>query len=124
MPSAQITQFGLGGLGANSQAATGSSPDRRLRVVKRQTKPTTQRDVTRMLDVVAAPEVCRLGPRTVACRHRGLNAAARLPPLRYGELVAQYQDLCGLPCLLTPRQPQLRGHPHDQKEGKPQAHDR
>jgi len=46
MPPAQITQFGLG---ANSQAATGSSRDRRLRVVKRQTKPTTQRDVTGML---------------------------------------------------------------------------
>jgi hypothetical protein len=29
-----------------------------------------------------------------------------LPPLRYGELVAQDQDLCGLPCLLTPGQPQ------------------
>jgi hypothetical protein len=28
--------------------------------------------------------------------------AARLPPLQDGELVAQDQDLCGLPCLLTP----------------------
>ncbi len=28
--------------------------------------------------------------------------AARLPPLQYGELVAQDQDLCGLPRLLTP----------------------
>ena len=27
---------------------------------------------------------------------------ARLPSLQYGELVAQDQDLCGLPCLLTP----------------------
>jgi hypothetical protein len=36
--------------------------------------PTTQRDVTGMLDVVAAPEVFRLGLRTVACRHHGLNA--------------------------------------------------
>jgi hypothetical protein len=26
---------------------------------------------------------------------------ARLLPLQYGELVAQDQDLCGLPCLLT-----------------------
>ena len=43
MPPAQITQFDLG---ANSQAATSSSRDRRLRVVKRQSKPTTQRDVT------------------------------------------------------------------------------
>jgi hypothetical protein len=32
--------------------------------------------------------------------------AARLPPLHYGELVAQDQDLCGLPRLLTPGQPQ------------------
>jgi hypothetical protein len=28
--------------------------------------------------------------------------AARLLPLQDGELVAQDQDLCGLPCLLTP----------------------
>jgi len=28
--------------------------------------------------------------------------AARLLPLQEGELVAQDQDLCGLPCLLTP----------------------
>ena len=41
MPPAQITQFGLG---ANSQAAQW-----RLRVVKRQTKQTTQRDVMWML---------------------------------------------------------------------------
>ena len=46
MPPAQLTQSGLG---ANSQAATSSSRDRRPRVVKRQTKPTTQRDVTGML---------------------------------------------------------------------------
>ena len=32
--------------------------------------------------------------------------AARLPPLQDGELVAQDQDLCGLPSLLTLRQPQ------------------
>jgi len=31
----------------------------------------------------------------------GQVRAARLPPLQYGELVAQDQDLCGLPCLLT-----------------------
>ncbi len=35
--------------------------------------------------------------------------AARLPPLQYGELVAQDQDLCGLPCLLMPGEPQPRG---------------
>ena len=46
MPPAQLTQSGLG---ANSQAATSSSRDRRPRVGKRQTKPTTQRDVTGML---------------------------------------------------------------------------
>ena len=51
MPPAQITQSGLG---ANSQAAASSSRDRRPWVVKRQTKPTTQRDVTGMLGVVAA----------------------------------------------------------------------
>ena len=32
--------------------------------------------------------------------------AARLPPLPGGELVAQEQDPCGLPCFLTPGQPQ------------------
>jgi hypothetical protein len=32
--------------------------------------------------------------------------AARLPPLQDGELVAQEQDLCGLPRFLTPGQPQ------------------
>jgi hypothetical protein len=47
-----------------------------------------------------------------------------LTPLQDGELVAQDQDLCGLPCLLTPGQPQPRGHPRDEKEGEPQAHDR
>ena len=31
--------------------------------------------------------------------------AARLPSLQDGELVAQDQDLCGLPCFLTPGQP-------------------
>ena len=32
--------------------------------------------------------------------------AARLPPLQDGELVAQDQYLCDLPCLLAPGQPQ------------------
>ncbi len=40
--------------------------------------------------------------------------AARLPPLQDGELVAQDQDLCGLPRLLTPRQLQPCDHAHDQ----------
>jgi hypothetical protein len=35
--------------------------------------------------------------------------AARLLPLQDSELVAQDQDLCGLPCLLTPGEPQPRG---------------
>jgi hypothetical protein len=35
--------------------------------------------------------------------------AARLPPLQYGELVAQDQDLCGLPRLLMPGEQQPRG---------------
>ena len=37
--------------------------------------------------------------------------AARLPPLQDGELAAQDQDLCGLPCLLAPGQPQPPGYP-------------
>jgi hypothetical protein len=35
--------------------------------------------------------------------------AARLPPLQDRELVAQDQDLGGIPCLRTPGQPQPRG---------------
>ena len=50
--------------------------------------------------------------------------AARLPPLQDGELVAQDQDLCGLPRLVTPGQPQARGQPCDQEKHKLQAHDR
>src|SRR5271165_4386301 len=50
--------------------------------------------------------------------------ATRLPPLQYGELVAQDQDLGGLPRLLTPGQPQPRGYPRDQEEDEPEAHDR
>ena len=34
--------------------------------------------------------------------------AAPLPPLQYGELVAQEQDLCGLPSLSMPGEPQPR----------------
>jgi hypothetical protein len=45
--------------------------------------------------------------------------AARLPPLQDRELVAQDQDLCGLPCLLTPGQPQPRGQSRDQEEHEP-----
>ena len=48
----------------------------------------------------------------------------RLPALQHGELVAQDQDLRGLPHLLTPRQPQPRGDPRNQEEHEPQAHDR
>jgi hypothetical protein len=47
-----------------------------------------------------------------------------LPPLQDGDLVAQDQDFCGLPPLLTPRQPQPRGDSRDQEEDEPQAHDR
>jgi hypothetical protein len=36
-------------------------------------------------------------------------SAARLPPLQDGDLVAQDQDLGGLPCLLALGQPQPRG---------------
>jgi hypothetical protein len=50
--------------------------------------------------------------------------AARSPPPQDGELVAQEQDLRGLPRLLTPGQPQPRGDPRDQEENEPQAHDR
>ena len=45
-------------------------------------------------------------------------------PLQDRELVAQDQDLGGLPRLLTPGQPQPRGDPRDQEEHEPQAHDR
>jgi hypothetical protein len=47
----------------------------------------------------------------------------RLPPLQYGELVAQDQDLGDLPRILTPGPPQPRGDPRDQEEYEPQAHD-
>jgi hypothetical protein len=50
--------------------------------------------------------------------------AARLPPLQDGELMAQDQDLRGLPRILTLGQPQPRGDPRDQEEHEPQAHDR
>jgi hypothetical protein len=50
--------------------------------------------------------------------------AARLPPLQDGELVAQDQDLGGIPGLLTPGQLQPCGDPRDQEEDEPQAHDR
>ena len=46
----------------------------------------------------------------------GQVRAARLPPLQDGELVAQDQDLRGLPRLLTPGQPQPRGHPRNEEE--------
>ena len=48
--------------------------------------------------------------------------AARVPPLQDGELMAQDQDLRGLPRLLTTGQPQPRGDPRDQEEHEPQAH--
>ena len=54
----------------------------------------------------------------------GQVRTARLSPLQDGELVAQDQDLCGLPCPLTQGQPKPRGYPRDEKEGEPQAHDR
>jgi hypothetical protein len=49
---------------------------------------------------------------------------ARLPPLKYDELMAQDQDLRCLPRLLTPGQPQPSGDPCDQEEDEPQPHDR
>src|SRR5258708_33022127 len=62
---------------------------------------------------------------TSRSRLAGLAPSKRvLLPLQYGELVAQDQDLCGLPRLLAPGQPQPRGDPRDQQEDKPQAHDR
>src|ERR1035441_2947428 len=42
--------------------------------------------------------------------------AARLLALQDGELVAQDQDLGGLPCLLAPGQPRPRGWSRDQEE--------
>jgi hypothetical protein len=47
-----------------------------------------------------------------------------LMALQDGELVAQDQDLGGLPRILAPGQPRPRDHPRDQQEGEPQAHDR
>jgi hypothetical protein len=44
--------------------------------------------------------------------------------LQDGDLVAQKQNLGGLPRILAPRQPQPRDHPRDQEEDEPQAHDR
>ena len=58
-----------------------------------------------------------------AVRPRQLRAARRLA-LQDHELVAQDQDLGGLPRILTPGQPQPRGGPGDQEEDEPQAHDR
>ena len=48
----------------------------------------------------------------------------RAAPLQDSELMAQDQDLCGLPSLLTPGGPQLRGQPRGQEEHEPQSHDR
>jgi hypothetical protein len=50
--------------------------------------------------------------------------AARLLPLEHSELMAQDQDLCDPPRLLTPGQPQPCHDPRDQEEDEPQAHDR
>jgi hypothetical protein len=56
------------------------------------------------------------------CPVRPVQArAARLPSLRDGELVAQEQDLGGLPGFLTPGQPQPGGQPRDQEEDEPQG---
>ena len=58
------------------------------------------------------------------CPVRPVQArAVRLAPLQDGELVAQEQDLGGLPRFLTPGQPQPGHRPRDQKEDEPQAHD-
>jgi hypothetical protein len=43
-----------------------------------------------------------------------LPGAARLTALQDRELVAQDQDLAGLPLLVPPGQPQPRDHPRDQ----------
>jgi hypothetical protein len=44
--------------------------------------------------------------------------------LQDGDLVAQDQDLGGLPRIRTPGQPQPPEHLRDQEEDEPQAHDR
>ena len=46
------------------------------------------------------------------------------PPSQKGELMAQDQDLRGLPGIVTPGQPQPRSDTGDQEEHEPQAHDR
>jgi hypothetical protein len=50
--------------------------------------------------------------------------AARLPPLQDGELVAQDQDLGGLPGFLMPGHSLSGCHPRDQEEDEQKAHDR
>ncbi len=52
------------------------------------------------------------------------SRAAWPPPLQDGELMAQDQDLRGLPRILTPGQPEPRCDRRDQEEHEPQAHDR
>jgi hypothetical protein len=54
----------------------------------------------------------------------GQLRTAWLPPLQDGELVAQDQDLGGLPGVITPRQPQPGGRPRRQEKDESQAHDR
>jgi hypothetical protein len=49
--------------------------------------------------------------------------ALRLMPLQDGELVAQDQDLGDLPSFVAAGQSEPRGHPCDQEEDEPQAHD-
>jgi hypothetical protein len=52
------------------------------------------------------------------------SGAARLLPRQDGELMAQDQDLCGLPCLLTPGEPQPHNPPCGQEEAAAAAYPR
>jgi hypothetical protein len=73
---------------------------------------------------VAAAPVPRVPALLTSACLQPPAAAAGPPPLQDGELMAQDQDLRGLPCLLTAGQPQPRCDPRDQEEHEPQAHDR
>ena len=79
-----------------------------LAAQRRRTMSRCQRTI--VSGVTSSRSPCRrafgITPSMVASNARSAQSrvrAARLPPLQDGELVAQDQDLGGLPCLLTLR---------------------
>jgi hypothetical protein len=96
---------------------------------RRRTMSRRQRTIVSGVTSNRSPWRCAFGitPNRVASRARFRPVqlrAARLMALQDGELVAQDQDLGGLPRILAPGQPRPRDHPRDQEEDEPQAHDR